>query len=67
MKSIRHDSYKKEGYFYSKTMFDVEDEEDKKDVESSQLTTTKTKKHCNVILKNMIKEKKIRSFELVCE
>lgn len=48
-------------------MFDVEDEEDKKDVESSQLTTTKTKKHCNVILKNMIKEKKIRSFELVCE
>lgn len=48
-------------------MTELEDEEDEKDVESSQLTTTKTKKHYNVTLKNMIKEKKIRSFELVCE
>lgn len=40
-----------------KWYFDVEDEEDKEDVQSPPLTTTKTQKHSNVTLKNMIAEK----------
>ena len=40
-----------------KWYFDVEDEEDKEDVQSPPLNTTKTQKHSNVTLKNMIAEK----------
>ena len=41
----------------SKLCFDVEDEEDKEDVQLPPLTAEKTKKDSNVTLKNMITEK----------
>ena len=50
--------------FTTESCFDVKDEKDKEDVQSPPLTTAKTKKHSNAILKNMIAEK-TRSFESV--
>ena len=44
--------------------FDVEEEEDKEDVQSLLLTTAKTKKHSIVTLKKMIA---VKRFESVCE
>lgn len=41
----------------TKSCLDDEDEKDKQDVQSPSLTTTKTKKHNKVTLKNMIMEK----------
>ena len=44
--------------------FDVEEEEDKEDVQSLPLTTAKIKKHSIVTLKKMIA---VKRFESVCE
>ena len=51
------DNNKKQGNLTTKSYFDVEDQEKKKNVQSPTLTTAKTKKHSNITLKIMIAEK----------
>ena len=51
------DNNKKQGNLTTKSYFDVEDQEKKKNAQSPTLTTAKTKKHSNITLKIMIAEK----------